>query len=368
MRNAARIRLGYYPLPLREAERLRRYLRFPESQYSVVDPCAGCGAAAVAIAGGAPSRLYGIELDAYRAEQSSRVLNEVIQGNCFDVHCPVESFSLLYLNPPYDFEVGEGGNQRMEQLFLQQTYRWLKPSGVLLVVIPADRLMTCADVLAVHFRDKAVYRLTETESVRYQQVAVLAIRRTSRERNQVKDSDVALAKRRLADYARRYQELPALPDDPDRLYPVPPGDAVPWRHRGIPLDRVEDLLGGSPAYRQARRLLFSPGAGATGRPLTPLHGGHVGLLATSGLLNGVFGTGPQRHVACWESIKVTDRFEETEEGVTTIRERERFTQSLTLAYADGRTAILADRGKGDEERASTNGNTAVSQDCEGHDN
>ena len=100
MRNAARIRLGYYPLPLREAERLRRYLRFPESPYSVVDACAGCGAAVVAMAGGARSRLYGIELDAYRAEQSSRVLNEVIQGNCFDVHCPVESFSLLYLNPP----------------------------------------------------------------------------------------------------------------------------------------------------------------------------------------------------------------------------------------------------------------------------
>ena len=93
-----------------------------------------------------------------------------------------------------------------------------------------------------------------------------------------------------------------------------------------------------------------------------------GLLATSGLLNGVFRAGPQRHVACWESIKVTDRFEEAEDGVTTIRERERFTQSLTLAYADGRTAILADRSKGDEERASTDGNPAVSQDCERHGN
>ena len=40
-------------------------------------------------------------------------------------------------------------------------------------------------------------------------------------------------------------------------------------------------------------------------------------------------------------MKVTDRFEETDDsGVTTIRERERFTQSLTLVYADGTTAIL----------------------------
>ena len=59
------------------------------------------------------------------------------------------------------------------------------------------------------------------------------------------------------------------------------------------------------------------------------------------MLNGVFGTGEARHVACWETGKVVDRFEETDEnGVTTIRERERFTQCLTLVYADGTTAIL----------------------------
>ena len=49
-------------------------------------------------------------------------------------------------------------------------------------------------------------------------------------------------------------------------------------------------------------------------------------------------------MARWESIKVTDRLEETDENeVTTIRERERFTQSLTLVYADGTTSILDER-------------------------
>ena len=69
-----------------------------------------------------------------------------------------------------------------------------------------------------------------------------------------------------------------------------------------------------------------------------------GLLTTAGLLNGIFGEGPDIHVARWESIKVTDRFEETDE-VTTIRERERFTQSLTVVYADGTTAILDEGSK-----------------------
>ena len=47
----------------------------------------------------------------------------------------------------------------MEFLFLEHTYRWLKPGGVLALVVPGDRLSTCAEILAVHFRDKAIYRL-----------------------------------------------------------------------------------------------------------------------------------------------------------------------------------------------------------------
>ena len=102
------------------------------------------------------------------------------------------------------------------------------------------------------------------------------------------------------------------------------------------MDAVEDLLPASAAYRQAGRILFAPEVRATGRPLTPLHGGHIGLLTTAGLLNGIFGEGPNLHVARWESIKVTDRFEETDENeVTTIRERGRFTRAGTEGDAGG---------------------------------
>jgi len=63
------------------------------------------------------------------------------------------------------------------------------------------------------------------------------------------------------------------------------------------------------------------------------------------MLDGIFGDGAERHVAAWNSIKVADRIEEEENGVITIRERERFTQALTLLYGDGRTAILGDGSK-----------------------
>ena len=115
---------------------------------------------------------------------------------------------------------------------------------------------------------------------------------------------------------------------------------VNWAYRGMPLDKIEDLLPKSGAYRQAARILFAPPAELKGRPLTPLHGGHTAIVAVSGMLDGIFGSGENRHVSAWNSVKVTDRFEEEEEGVITIRERERWSQGLTLIYSDGRTAIL----------------------------
>jgi hypothetical protein len=112
-------------------------------------------------------------------------------------------------------------------------------------------------------------------------------------------------------------------------------------NRGLPLDEVEDILPQSAAYRQAGRILFAEPTAAAGRPLTPLHAGHVGLLACSGLLNGIFGSENQRHVSCWQAVKVIDKTEEEdEEGVVTIREKERFSNELTLVFTTGQIATL----------------------------
>jgi hypothetical protein len=111
-------------------------------------------------------------------------------------------------------------------------------------------------------------------------------------------------------------------------------------YRGLPLDEVEDLLPASAAYRQAGRILFAEPVAATGRPLTPLHAGHVGLLACSGFLNGIFGNNDCRHISFWQAVKVVDKTEEEEDGVITLRERERFSNELTVVYSTGEVAVL----------------------------
>jgi 16S rRNA G966 N2-methylase RsmD len=182
VRSIGRQKLGYFPLSSIEADRIRRFLLFSGEERSVLDPCAGTGAALARITSDARASRFAVELDAYRAEEAAKAVDQVIHGNCFDVHCPVESYSLLFLNPPYDHEISENRNARMERLFLEHTYRWLKPAGVVVLVIPGSRLNECADVLAVHFRDKAIYRLSEPEAVRYNQIVLFGMRRTRRER------------------------------------------------------------------------------------------------------------------------------------------------------------------------------------------
>ena len=44
MRLAGRLKLGFYPLPTKEAERIRVRLQYPE-QFAALDPCVGDGVA-----------------------------------------------------------------------------------------------------------------------------------------------------------------------------------------------------------------------------------------------------------------------------------------------------------------------------------
>lgn len=351
-RNLSRLKLGYYPLVEREAVRIRQHLQFPET-CAALDPCAGTGRALQLIAGSTGTRLYGIELDAYRAKEAADTLDEVIQGSAFDAHSPMESYSLLFLNPPYDDEVHDDRSRRSEAAFLEHCYRWLVPKGVLAFVIPAPRVSACSTILASHFRDVAMYRLTDPESVKYKQVVIFGIRRSRSERERLKDRDFQTQRNFLSYVAAAYIKIRSLLDTADHYYVLPATPANPrLTYKGLPLDAIEDLLPSSRAYAEAMRSVFAPPAHVAGRPLTPLHEGHAGILSCSGLLNGVFGQGALRHVAYWQTSKKIDHIEETDErGVTTLRDRERFTQSLTLLYADGRTAQLSEDT--DAERAPT---------------
>ena len=344
MRSVARLKMGYYPLPQSEGAKLRTLLEFP-AQASVVDPCVGQGTALHLLTNDADVRRYGVELDAERALTAGSSGITTIQGNAFDAVAHSESFSLLYLNPPYDSEIGSVANNRMERLFLEHTYRWLVPEGILVLVIPFERLHDCAGILASHFARLNVLRMTDEEAVRFRQIAVVGVRKD------VRGAALETNKRqlqRISPYGS-LSELPALEAGVVSPYIVPGSPEAMISYRGLPYDLLEDLLPRSGAWKQATPFLMPREDVATGRPITPLHGGHVGLLCTAGLLNGVFGSGEERHIARWRSVKHVSTFVEDEGDAQVVHHRERWTNELRLVYADGRTLKLTETPPKPEE-------------------
>jgi hypothetical protein len=202
-------------------------------------------------------------------------------------------------------------------------------------------------LLAANFVKLQVYRLSDPESERFNQVALVGVRK--RVRGQEYEQN-------------RYflNKLIYRPDMPELkgseiTYPIPPTPSTSLVYRGLPHDMIEDTLSGSAAWKQAKGFLMPGEEVAGGHPITPLHAGHVGLLCTAGLLNGVFGEGKERHIARWRSVKTTTVFKVVEEKYTEIHKREQFSNELALVYEDGRTLVLGEKKRdGQEEKEEEN--------------
>ena len=336
-RSAARLKMGYFPLPPTEAQKVRSLLAF-SGPCSVIDPCAGKGTALNLITAGAPALRFGVELDTGRAEEAAKTGIRMNQGNVFDAHAKVESFSMLYLNPPYDSEINLTDNRRLERLFLEYTHHWLVQHGVLVFVIPFEQLSDCGGILSANFTRISVFRLTDAESVRFRQIVVFGVRRNIRgaahEENQ----------RRIRMLAQHggYERLPDLGPAIVDPYVVPLSGDATLTYRGLPYEAIEDLPPHSAAWKQAAQVLLPSEEIAIGRPITSLHGGHVGLLCTAGLLNGVFGQGDDRHIARWRSVKHVTEFHEEEGDTKIIRRREKWPNELRLLYVTGKAVKLTE--------------------------
>jgi hypothetical protein len=96
-------------------------------------------------------------------------------------------------------------------------------------------------------------------------------------------------------------------------------------------------------WKQIEGFLLPRNELAAGQPITPLHAGHVALLCTAGLLNGVFGSDTERHIARWTSVKTDMTYTVEEEKFTETHKREVIANELALIYQDGRTLLLRDK-------------------------
>ncbi|EDS7122096.1 class I SAM-dependent methyltransferase [Salmonella enterica subsp. enterica] len=140
------VRNGYFPTDEATLERILAALvsDVTSGPLRILDPCAGEGVAVTEIAChlGEHAKAYAVEYDAERASHCATMADITLHGDLMDTIISRQTFSLLFLNPPYgDVTTGERdsdktGRDRLEKQFYRRTVDNLMYGGILVLVIP----------------------------------------------------------------------------------------------------------------------------------------------------------------------------------------------------------------------------------------
>jgi hypothetical protein len=331
MRIHGRIKMGYYPTPARVVELIRKYLSFPASPFAALDPCCGEGEALAALVAETSAITYGVELDYQRAEESTTCLHHVLRCGIEETRIQYRSCSLLLLNPPYDEltleEEADAKTEREERAFLRMTVPYLIPGGVLVYIIPQNRLnKSIARLLASRFEHIQVFRFPDLEYADFRQIVVFGVRKTD---NGLDEQEAS----RLQNVPK--VELSPLSDKAEIQYPVPTSSPLTlFRSTLIDPEELQKHMVQSPLWKRfavltTRSEIHIP------RPPLPLHSGHLGLLLASGKLDGIVGAGDDTHVVKGRVRKITSVHQELKGEVLEERELDRYVVSIKILDRNG---------------------------------
>ncbi len=288
LRLKAKARGGFYPTPDRVTQWLRSWLRADSGrgELRVCDPCCGTGRALTEVTRLLPTPIMtvGIEIHTGRAHEAQDVLTRVVTVDVQTVHCASGAFSLLFLNPPYD---DDAAGRREEAAFLRHTLPWLAPRGVLVYLIPVQRLLhrQIVTLLTTWCSELTVVRFPDPEYAQFSQAIVFGRKKP----RGVRDPAAA------GHFAQQVLAAPALEPTPLRRYPLPRLTQA-WELTTEQLDPVaaqQRIRHHSPLWQTPEaQYYFGTASSQTCRPLLPPRKAHVATLAAAGLLNNAVLMGP----------------------------------------------------------------------------
>ncbi|SRR6266481_8957702 len=321
MRLEAQAKAGFYPTPPKVVEIIQSWIGEKKPGLRrLLDPCCGTGEPAVQMAASAGCDAYGVEINTERVQVAKNLLCKVVAGNLFSVRARPGAFSIVYLNPPYDFDAEDG---RMELSFLKHTLPYLTPGGLLLFVVPQKRITTrIARVLSAYFEDLKVRKFPADEFQAFGQIVIAGVKKARADINgdvlasltQIPSVDLPEMHRKEFSFS-----VPAVPKDffirssefgPEELAEELKASSL-WKEPALGLLEEDDRT--RPALQ----------------PLMPPRKAHLAMLIAAGLINNqTLEANGKRLLIKGTSKKTIDRFEEeTEKGIK-ITERERIVTEI----------------------------------------
>jgi predicted RNA methylase len=321
MRLEAQAKAGFYPTPSKVVDIIKTWIgeKTPGPR-RLLDPCCGTGDPAAQIATAAGCDAYGVEINTDRAKAAKNLLSKVVAGNLFSVRARPGAFSILYLNPPYDFDAEDG---RTELSFLKHTLPYLTPRGLLLFVVPQKRITPrIARVLFAYFEDLKVRRFPADEFQAFGQIVIAGFKKARAEI----DGEVLASLTQI-----QSMDLPEI-HRKEFSFTVPAvGRDFFIRSSEFGPDELAEELKESSLWKEpALGLLEEDGqTSPASQPLMPPRKAHLAMLIAAGLINNqILEANGKRLLIKGTSKKAIDRFEEeTEKGIK-ITERERIVTQI----------------------------------------
>ena len=331
MRLAGRIKLGYFPTPPTVVERIKTFIKITDGA-TILDPCCGEGNALKQLAEGTEANTYGVELDGHRAEEAKTRLTRTLKCGIEQARITNGAFSLLFLNPPYDWESQEEGNERKEKSFLRETIKYLQPGGLLIFIIPQNRLdKNTAKILAYRFETIQTCKFPQGEYETYKQIVLFAVKKTT------PNPDENTLNKLIRVRSTKLEDLPTLKQP---VYELPQTKPVnTFQSTIIDEKELEKEVRESPLWKRFQEMTRVEEQ-RIGRPPLPLHTGHLGLLLANGCLDGIVGQGPDMHVVRGKVEKTVAKYSELKGDVLEERELDQYKVSIKILRQDGEITTL----------------------------
>jgi len=197
------------------------------------------------------------------------------------------SFSLLWLNPPYDWTAKDEEierSERYERTFLRDCIPYLCPLGILVYLIPQRRLdRHIARMLSYRFEQLRVFRFPEEEYKAFKQLVIFGVLKKKPDKDD-----------KTTEYLKQCGALktvvPYLPDDPPHIYEVPVSPAKAtfvFRSKDIDPDELADEIQQHGLFFQLKEMTTPLRMAEKIRPIMPLRHGHLAQILACGLMNGI---------------------------------------------------------------------------------
>lgn len=333
-RLASKEKAGFYPTPDSVTQMLKNMLDV-EAGARMLDPCCGEGKTLSALAEDTYASTFGVELDHNRAQEArSRLKTVQWADSLVEMRITPFAFGMVYLNPPYDYEVaGDEKSDRLEARFLLNYAGKIQVGGWLVLVIPYNVLRHCSKYLARGFKNLQVCAFPRPEFDVFKQCVVLGQRSEFVHKDKadiIQDEFDSISKLTADEFFNRAPQLESI----GKI--TIPTAKMPLLHFSSVRVDPEDAI---PKVRQSGvldNLLFdlSPKPRDMIRPLAPLENGHLSLLLVAGYMNGGILGNDQSLVIKGETVKQEMVFVGTRETEKSFKHQHRDKYVPTIKAID----------------------------------